>query len=90
MSLISRSIFSFDFSRNVIKSIFKAVLICALAQDLLNARLIVLAGPNQEFGVVLEQKIEQLRQVELDATLDQRLRQPLLFVKHDQTRGNVG
>ena len=87
MSLIS--IFSFDFSRNVIKSIFKAVLICALAQDLLNARLIVLAGSNQEFGVVLEQKIEQLRQVELDATLDQRLRQPLLFVKHDETRGNV-
>ena len=88
MSLIS--IFSFDFSRNVIKRFFKAVLICALAQDLLNARLTVLAGPNQEFGVVLEQKIEQLRQVELDATLDQRLRQPLLFVKHDQTRGNVG
>ena len=88
MSLIS--IFSFDFSRNVIKTIFKAVLIRTLAQDLLNARLIVLAGSNQEFGVVLEQKIEQLRQVELDATLDQRLRQPLLFVKHDQTRGNVG
>lgn len=72
------------------KTIFKAVLIRTLAQDLLNARLIVvLAGPSQEFGVVLEQKIKQLRQVELDATLDQRLRQPLLFVKHDQTRGNV-
>ena len=71
------------------KTIFKAVLIRTLAQDLLNARLIVLAGPNQEFGVVLEQKIKQLRQVELDATLDQRLRQPLLFVEHDQTRGNV-
>ena len=72
------------------KTIFKAVLIRTLAQDLLNARLIVvLAGPSQEFGVVLEQKIKQLRQVELDATLDQRLRQPLLFVEHDQTRGNV-
>ena len=67
MSLISRSIFSFNFSRNVIKMMFKAVLIRTAAEDLFNARLTVVAGSNQKSGIVLEQEIEQLRQIELDA-----------------------
>ena len=65
-----RSIFSFNFSRNVIKTIFKAVLIRTAAQDLFNARLIVIAGSSEKSGIVLEQEIEQLRQIELDAGLD--------------------
>ena len=64
---------------------FKAVLARTAAQGLFNARLTVIAGSNQKCGIVLEQEIEQLRQIELDAGLGQALRQPLLFVEHDQT-----
>ena len=49
---------------------FKAVLIRTAAEDLFNARLTVVAGSNQKSGIVLEQEIEQLRQIELDAGLD--------------------
>ena len=70
MSLISHTIFSFNFSCNVIEMMFKAVLIRTAAEDLFNARLTVIAGSNQKCGIVLEQEIEQFRQIELDAGLD--------------------
>ena len=70
MSLISHIIFSFNFSCNVIEMMFKAVLARTAAQGLFNARLTVIAGSNQKCGIVLEQEIEQFRQIELDAGLD--------------------
>ena len=49
---------------------FKAVLARTAAQGLFNARLTVIPGSNQKCVIVLEQEIEQLRQIELDAGLD--------------------